>query len=90
MNRQKVLGDSILTTRDAIYTLQMWLRLLESWQNQDQVEPEEFAYACQQLKQAELWHWVRQAGGHGLEALAKAVGVEDFRLNSRRHEEIQQ
>ena len=89
MNRQKVIDDSILTTRDAIYTLQIWLRLLESWQNQDQVEPEEFADACRQLKEAELWHWARQAGGHGLEALARAVGVEDFQPNGHHHKGIQ-
>jgi hypothetical protein len=77
-------------TRDTIHILQIWLGLLESWRNQGQAEPDEFANACRQLKEAELWHWARQAGGHGLEALAKAVGVEDFQLNGRYREGIQQ
>lgn len=86
MDREKVLGDAILVTRDSIYILQRWLGLLESWRDQGQAEPEEFADACWQLKEAELWHWARQAGGHGLETLARAVGVEDFQPNSCRCE----
>ena len=89
LDRQKVIGDSILITRDTIYTLQMWLGLLENWRDQGQAEPDEFADACRQLKEADLWNWARQAGGHGLDALAKAVGVEDFRLNGRHREGIQ-
>ena len=89
MDRQKVIGDSILVTRDTIYMLQMWLDLLESWRDQGQAEPDEFADACRQLKDANLWHWARQAGGHGLEALAKAVGVEEFQLNGRYREGTQ-
>jgi hypothetical protein len=81
LDRQKVIGDSILVTRDTIYMLQMWLDLLESWRDQGQAEPDEFADACRQLKEANLWHWARQAGGHGLEALAKAVGVGDYHFN---------
>ena len=86
MDREKVIGDAILVTRDSIYILQRWLGQLESWRDQGQAEPEEFAAACRQLKEAELWHWARQAGGHGLEALARAVGVEDFQPNGCRCE----
>ena len=90
MDRQKVIDDSILVTRDTIHILQIWLGLLESWRKQGQAEPDEFANACRQLKDANLWHWARQAGGHGLEALAKAVGVEDFQLNCRHREGTRQ
>ena len=90
MDRQKVIDDSILVTRDTIHILQIWLGLLESWRKQGQAEPDEFANACRQLKDANLWHWARQAGGHGLEALAKAVGVEEFQLNGRYREETRQ
>ena len=89
MDRQKVIDDSILVTRDTIHILQIWLGLLESWQDQGQAEPDEFADACRQLKEAELWHWAKQAGGHGLNALAGAVGVEDFQLNGRYPEGLQ-
>ncbi len=77
MDRQKVIGDAILVTRDTIYTLQVWLGLLEQWQAFGQAEPAEFIEACRQLKEAELWPWARQAGGHGLEALAEAVHVQE-------------
>lgn len=89
MDQQKVIGDSILAVRDTIHILQVWLGQLESWRDQGQAEPEEFAEACRQLKEAELWHWVRQAGSHGLEALARAVGVEDFQLNGHHQKGIQ-
>ena len=89
MDRQKVIGDSILAVRDTIHILQVWLGQLENWRDQGQAEPEEFAEACRQLKEAELWHWARQAGGHGLEALARAVGVEDFQPNGHHHKGIQ-
>jgi hypothetical protein len=89
VDRQKVIDDSILVTRDTIHILQLWLELLESWRIQGQAEPAEFFDVCRQLQEAELWHWVRLAGGHGLDALAKAVGVEDFRLNDRTREGIQ-
>jgi hypothetical protein len=90
VDRQKVIDDSILVTRDTIHILQIWLGLLESWRKQGQAEPDEFANVCRQLKDANLWHWARQAGGHGLEALAKAVGVENFQLNGRYREGTRQ
>jgi hypothetical protein len=86
VDRQKVIGDAILVTRDSIYTLQRWLGLLEQWRESGQAQPDEFMDAYRQLKEAELWHWARQAGGHGLEALAEAVGVENFQLNNRHRE----
>ena len=76
VNSQKVIDDSILVTRDTIHALRVWLELLESWRTEGQAEPDEFIDACRQLKEAELWHWARQAGGHGLEALAEAVQVQ--------------
>lgn len=82
MDRQKIIGDSILAVRDTIHVLQVWLGQLESWRDQGQAEPDEFTEACKQLKEAELWHWAQQAGGHGLEALARAAGVGDCLLNS--------
>ena len=77
VDSQKVIGDAILATRDSIYILQRWLGLLEQWRESGQAEPEEFIDACRQLKEAELWYWARQAGGHGLEALAEAVQVQE-------------
>ena len=89
MDRQKVIDDSILAVQDTIHILQVWRGLLESWRVQGQAEPETFVNACRQLKEANLWAWARQAGGHGLDALAKAVGVEDFQLNGHHREGIQ-
>ena len=77
MDRQKVIDDSILVTRDTIHILEIWLGLLGQWREQGQAEPDEFADACRQLKEAGLWQWARQAGGHGLEALAEAVQVQE-------------
>jgi len=85
MDRQKVIGDSILAVWDTIHVLQVWLGLLESWRDQGQAEPGEFAEACRQLKEAELWHWAQQAGGHGLEALAEAVQVQEELLEQVHH-----
>ena len=77
MDRQKVIDDSILVTRDSIYLLQRWLDLLEQWRKAALAEPDEFIEACRQLREAGLWPWVRQAGGHGLETLAEAFQVEE-------------
>ena len=75
MNQQKVLGDTILATKDTIFVLQQWRNLLVRWQTLGEVEPEIFADICQQLKDAGLWQWARDAGGHGLEALMKLDGI---------------
>lgn len=85
MDRQKVIGDAILVIRDSIYTLQRWLGLLEQWRESGQAQPDEFMDACRQLKEAELWHWARQAGGHGLEALAEAVQLQEKLLEQVHH-----
>ena len=90
MDRQKVIDDSILAVQDTIHILQVWRGLLESWRVQGQAEPETFANACRQLEEANLWYWVRQAGGHGLDALAKAVGVEEVQFNGRYGERSRQ
>jgi hypothetical protein len=89
MNRKKVIEDSILVTRDSIYLLQRWLGLLEQWREAGLAETDQFIEACRQLREAGLEPWVRQAGGHGLDALAKAVGVEEVQLNSRYRERAQ-
>ena len=81
MERQKVIGDTILATQDTLYTLQMWLNLLESWREAGQAETDDFMDACQQLKDAHLWQWVNQAGGHGIEALTRAVGLTENEFN---------
>ena len=77
VDRQKVINDVILVTRDTIYTLQVWLGFLEKWQEFGQAEPAEFIEACCQLKEAELWPWARQAGGHGLETLVEAIRIQE-------------
>ncbi len=55
MDRQKVIGDTILAAQDTMYALQMWLGLLEGWRESGQAEPDDFMDACQQLKDANLW-----------------------------------
>ena len=61
MDRQKVIGDTILAAQ----------------------EPDDFMDACQQLKDANLWQWANQAGGHGIEALSQAVGLTGNEVNER-------
>ena len=75
MNQRKVLGDMILATKDTIYVLQLWRDLLVKWQTLGEVDREVFADTCQQLKDAGLWQWTREAGGHGIEALARIDGI---------------
>ena len=76
VDRQKVITDTILATQDTIYLLQMWLGLLECWREIGRAEPADFMDGCQQLREADLWHWANEAGGHGIGALAQAVGIE--------------
>ena len=76
MDQHKVISDWIITTQETVYTLQMWIGLLESWRKLGRAEPEDFVEACQQLREAGLWNWAREAGGHGVGALAEAVGVQ--------------
>ena len=83
MDRQKVIGDTILAAQDTMYALQMWLGLLEGWRESGQAEPDDFMDACQQLKDANLWQWANQAGGHGIEALSQAVGLAGNEVNDR-------
>ncbi len=72
---QKILRDLILATQDTIFTLQEWSGRLEQWQAQGHIEPADFIEACRQLREAGLWQWAADAGGHGIAALAEiAVG----------------
>ncbi len=85
MTKQKVVTDWMIATQDAVYTLQVWLGLLESWRDMGRAEPEDFSEACQQLKDSGLWPWAGEAGGHGLTALARAVGVNEFYPERGKH-----
>jgi len=78
MERQKVISDWMIATQETAYTLHVWLGLLENWRETGRAEPDDFADAAQQLRDAGLWHWAGEAGGHGLAALARAVGVQAF------------
>jgi hypothetical protein len=82
VDRQKTVSDWILATQDTVFVLQTFLGQLESWRVRDKAEPEDFLDACQQLQEAGLWDWAREAGGHGLKALATALEVngESFDL----------
>ena len=71
MNQHKVIGDWILATKDTIFVLQQWQNLLVGWQALGQIDSEAFAEACRELKDAGLWQWASEAGGHGIEALAR-------------------
>ncbi len=76
MDRQKVITDWMIAVQDTIYILQVWLGLLESWRALGQAEADDFNEACQQLRDAGLWHWAADAGGHGLASLAQAIEVD--------------
>ncbi len=71
--KQKMIQDFLLATQDTIFVLQEWSGRLEQWQSQGQIEPEDFADACRQLREAGLWAWAADAGGHGIAALAAAL-----------------
>jgi hypothetical protein len=73
MDQQKAISDSILATKDTIFVLQRWLELLERWHALGGVRQEEFAAACRELRENGLWDWANEAGGHGIEALARVV-----------------
>ena len=81
MDRQTVISDWIIATQETVYTLQMWLGLLESWRECGQAVPDDFIEAYHQLKEAELGQWANQAGGHGIKALAESVQVQDILLD---------
>jgi hypothetical protein len=75
-DKQKVIGDWMIAAQDTIAVLQAWLRHLDRWEKEGQIEPDEFAEACRQLEEARLHSWAREAGGHGLEALARVLEAE--------------
>jgi len=90
MNQHKVLGDTILATKDTIFVLQQWRDLLVKWQTLDQIDSEVFAEVCQALKDADLWNWAREAGGHGIEILIKMSDSDlDIAKFSHRHTDIE-
>ena len=74
MEQRKVIGDLILATKDTIFVLQQWRDLLVRWRTLRQIEPERLVEACRQLKEAGLWGWANEIGGHGVAAL---VGMDD-------------
>ena len=57
MADQKIISDTIIATKDTIFVLRHWLGCLEGWQEQGQVDPDEFIAVCQQLRDAGLWRW---------------------------------
>lgn len=71
----KIISDWLLATQDAIFTLRKWSGRLEQWHAQGYIEPEAFAEACRQLREAGLWQWAAEAGGHGIAALAGMAGA---------------
>lgn len=71
----KIIRDWLLATQDAIFILQEWSGRLEQWQTQGYIEPEEFTEACRKLREAGLWQWAAEAGGHGIAALAEIAGA---------------
>jgi hypothetical protein len=73
MDNGKVIEDWMLATHDTICCLQTWLAQLAHWRATGQAEPLDFETACRQLQEARLWDWASDAGGHGIEALARAV-----------------
>jgi hypothetical protein len=75
MDKRKVISDVIIASQDTIFTLQAWLNLLEMWQSLGRAEPDDFWEVYQQLIDANLQSWMGLVGGHGIEALAGAVGV---------------
>ena len=70
---QKLIQDFLLATQDTIFILQKWSGRLEQWQSQGQIEPEDFVEACRQLREAGLWAWAADAGGHGIATLAATL-----------------
>ena len=73
MADQKIINDTIIATKETIFVLQHWLGLLEKWQVQGHVDPDEFTAVSQQLRDAGLWRWAADAGGHGIATLAELV-----------------
>ena len=82
MNQRKVIGDMILATKDTIFVLQQWRDLLVGWQMLGQIDSEAFAEACRELKDVGLWNWASEAGGHGIEALARIDDIPMERLTN--------
>jgi hypothetical protein len=77
VDRRQVIDDWVLSTQETIYILQEWLGRLERWQTLGWAEADDFVEACQQLQEAGLWAWARDAAGHGITALAEAVEARE-------------
>ena len=73
VDQEKVLNDWIIATQETVYNLQTWLGLLEAWRETGRAEPDDFNAACQMLRDANLWPWAAEAGGHGISALAELL-----------------
>lgn len=92
MDLHKVVSDWIMATQDTIYTLQMWIGLLESWRDSGQAEPDDFMDACRRLREAGLGSWANEAEERSIVALAEALGlrmetwdvIENDQRNGRR------
>lgn len=73
-DQMKVFQDYILTTKDTIFILQNWLKLLEKWQRHGQVDSEEFDEIYQRLSEIGLGNWIEQTSGYSLAVLRQGVG----------------
>ena len=80
LDQEKILDDWIIATQETIYILQTWLGLLEQWRAAGRIEPDDFSDACHVLRDANLWSWAAEAGGHGLAALSELVIKERNRV----------
>ncbi len=90
MNQRKVLGDTILATKDTMFVLRQWRDLLVRWQTMGQIDSETFVEVCRTLKNVGLWNWAREAGGHGIEALIRISDSDlDIAEFSHRHSAIE-
>lgn len=68
-----MVNDCVLAAQETIFVLQEWLGQLERWQATGRAERDDFAEACLLLREAGLWTWARQVGGHGVDVLAQAI-----------------
>ncbi|MCL4298411.1 MAG: hypothetical protein KJ077_21930 [Anaerolineae bacterium] len=85
----KIIRDWLLATQDAIFILQGWSGRLEQWHAQGYIEPEAFAEACRQLREAGLWQWAAEAGGHGIAALAEIAGLGETNEAQRSEKNVE-
>jgi hypothetical protein len=77
MDEQKIIQDCILTTDDVIFLLREWKSLLERGRSAGCVEATDYSAIRQQLQEAGLWPWAREAAGHGEAALQAVMGRQE-------------